>query len=169
MTILITGGTKGIGFAIAEHLAARGEPLVLGYHSDEAAASDAVERLAALGAKAVAVRADVGQIADVARLVEVCTALGGGPLHIVHSAASIYPTPLLLADLGAFTRAIQTNGLSLLYLVQTALPLKPWDGGAARVTWSDGVHTLTWNPGVQLTWVDGPIHRMCARSGGHRH
>ena len=50
-----------------------------------------------------------------------------------------------------------------------ALPLKPWDGGAARITWSDGVHTLTWNPGVQLMWMDGAVHRMCGRSGGHRH
>jgi len=50
-----------------------------------------------------------------------------------------------------------------------ALPLKPWDGGEARITWSDGVHTLTWNPGVQLMWMDGAVHRTCGRSGGHRH
>ena len=144
MTVLISGGTKGIGLAIAEHLAGRGEPLVLGYHSDEAAASDAVEWLSALGAKAVAVRADVGEIADVARLVEVCTALGGGPLHIVHSAASIYPTPLLQADLGAFTRAIQTNGLSLLYLVQTALPLLDRGSSIVFIT-SAGARTVLAN------------------------
>jgi NAD(P)-dependent dehydrogenase (short-subunit alcohol dehydrogenase family) len=35
----------------------------------------------------------------------------------------IYPTSLLDADLKKFTRAIQTNGLALLYLVRAALPL----------------------------------------------
>ena len=34
----------------------------------------------------------------------------------------IYPTTLLDADMGRFTQAIHTNGLSLLYLVREALP-----------------------------------------------
>ena len=122
MTLLISGGTKGIGLAIAEHLAARGEPMVLGYHRDDGAAAQAVARLAARGARATAVRADVGDVQGAGVLVAACEGLAAGPLHIVHSAAMIYPTALLEADLGTFTQAIQTNGLSLLYLVQQALP-----------------------------------------------
>lgn len=48
---------------------------------------------------------------------------GDGPVHIVHSAAMIYPTNLLNADLTRFTSAMTVNGLSLLYLVQSALPV----------------------------------------------
>ena len=132
MTIVVTGGTKGIGLAIAARLARQGEPMVLAYHRDEAAAEVAKTRIAATGAKAVAIRADVGSIDDCASLMAQVPALEGeGTLHLVHSAAMIYPTTLLGADLETFTQAVQTNGLSLLYLVQKALPLL--ERGAAAV------------------------------------
>jgi NAD(P)-dependent dehydrogenase (short-subunit alcohol dehydrogenase family) len=128
MTILITGGTKGIGLAIAERLARPGETLALAYRSDAAAAAAAKDRIAAKGAAVHAFRTDVGDIAAAAALIDEVAKLGStnvdsGPLHIVHSAAMIYPTSLLRADLARFTGAIHTNGLSLLYLVQPALPL----------------------------------------------
>jgi NAD(P)-dependent dehydrogenase (short-subunit alcohol dehydrogenase family) len=66
------------------------------------------------------VRADVGEIEGCARLVAAAAEAGSGPLHIVHAAAAIYPTALMDADLARFTAAIQTNGLSLLYLVRQA-------------------------------------------------
>lgn len=123
MTILITGGTKGIGLAIAERLAKPGETLALAYHSDAAAAEAAKGRIAAKGAAVQTIRTDVGDIAAAAGLMAEVATLGQGPLHIVHSAATIYPTSLLRADLARFTAAIHANGLSLLYLVQPALPL----------------------------------------------
>ena len=123
MTILITGGTKGIGLAIAERLARPGETLALAYRSDATAAAAAKDRVAAKGAAVHAFRTDVGDIAAAAELMGEVAKLGPGPLHIVHSAATIYPTSLLRADLTRFTAAIHANGLSLLYLVQPALPM----------------------------------------------
>ena len=124
MTILVTGGTKGIGLAIALRLAKPGETMAVAYHSDEAAAADAQAQIARTGAHAIAIRADVGTIDGCAALIGRVGTLDGGPLlQLIHSAAMIYPTTLLDADLALFTRAVQTNGLSLLYLVQKALPL----------------------------------------------
>ena len=121
MTILVTGGTKGIGLAIARRLAQPARRLVLAYLSDEQAAAAAKAQLELSGAKIETVPADVGALADVRRLIELI-APDDEPLHIVHSAAMIYPTTLLGADLNRFEAAMRTNGLSLLYLVQTALP-----------------------------------------------
>ncbi len=122
MTILVTGGTKGIGLAIAKRLARPGRRLLLAYRSDDAAAALAMTALEPSGARVETVRADVGALADVRRLME-RVAPGDEPLHIVHSAAMIYPTTLLDADLDRFEAAMRTNGLSLLYLVHSALPV----------------------------------------------
>jgi NAD(P)-dependent dehydrogenase (short-subunit alcohol dehydrogenase family) len=141
MTTIITGGTKGIGLAIAERLARPGEALVLGYLADEAAAAAAKARLAPSGATVTTVRADVGEIEGAAALMAAAARVAdGGPVHIVHSAAMIYPTSLLGADLAKFTQAIQTNGLALLYLVRAALPLLG-PGGSVVLISSAGART----------------------------
>lgn len=123
MTILITGGTKGIGFAIAERLSRPGERLVLAYLSDDAAAAEARRRCEARGAHVTVLRGDVSTVEGCEGLMREIERLGGGLQHIVHSAAMVYPTGMLDADLAKFTRAMQANGLSLFYLVRTAMPM----------------------------------------------
>ena len=44
-TAFVSGGTKGIGFAIAERLAQRGANVVINYFRSRAAANEAVEKL----------------------------------------------------------------------------------------------------------------------------
>ena len=116
MSVLVTGGTKGIGLAIARRLAATYPKLVLAYHTDEAAAEAAQAELTALGAQVQTIRCDVSSPEGAAALI----AQAGTVTHIVHSAAMIYPTSLLGADLAKFRQAVETNGLSLLYLVHAA-------------------------------------------------
>lgn len=57
-TIIITGGTKGVGRAIAEHLAGLGYTLALTYSSDEEAAAATQQAVAATGAACLLFRAD---------------------------------------------------------------------------------------------------------------
>ena len=60
MTILVTGGSAGIGRAVAEHWAALGHDVVINFHANDAAAEQTAEAVAALGAKPHLVKADVG-------------------------------------------------------------------------------------------------------------
>ena len=123
MSILVTGGTKGIGLAIATRLAKTGEELFLVYRNDEEAAAESKMDLEKSGATVHLLKSDVGSVEEVSTLMDKIDAMGKKLDHIVHSAAMIYPTTLLDADLNKFSKAIETNGLSLLYLVQKALPL----------------------------------------------
>src|SRR5438045_3622618 len=92
MTVLVTGGSKGIGLAIAKRLAPRHGRVVLAYHSDDAAAEHAVAEIAGAGGEAVAIKGDVGTLEGSAALIAEVARQGHGLTHIVHSAAMIYPT-----------------------------------------------------------------------------
>lgn len=120
MTVLVTGGTKGIGLAIAKRLAPAYGRVALAYHSDDVAAEAAVAEVRQAGGEALLVKADVGTQKGASELIAGVERQGHGLTHIVHSAAMIYPTTLLGSDLTKFRQAVETNGLSLLYLVHAA-------------------------------------------------
>jgi 3-oxoacyl-[acyl-carrier protein] reductase len=67
-TAVITGSARGIGKAIALRYAKLGANVVINYTANQAAAGQAVKEVAALGAQAIAVKADISQGADVDRL-----------------------------------------------------------------------------------------------------
>ena len=67
---VVTGGTRGIGRAIAERLAEAGAQLVVNYINDEAAAAQTVDVLRGeYGVGALAIRADVGCLSGAEKLI----------------------------------------------------------------------------------------------------
>ncbi|WP_079031877.1 SDR family oxidoreductase [Streptomyces specialis] len=65
---LVTGGSRGIGRAIAERLGREGAIVAVAYARDDAAAAGVVERIGANGGRAFAIRAELGSHGDAAAL-----------------------------------------------------------------------------------------------------
>lgn len=67
---VITGGSRGIGRAVAERLAIMGANVVVNYVSDQAAAEDVVRTAQGRGADAIAVQGNVADLNDAEQLIE---------------------------------------------------------------------------------------------------
>lgn len=66
--LVVTGGNRGIGAAIARLAGSRGYSVAVNFRANEAAARSVVEEIRSSGGAAVAIRADVSSEADIARL-----------------------------------------------------------------------------------------------------
>jgi 3-oxoacyl-[acyl-carrier protein] reductase len=64
-TVLITGGTRGIGLALGKAFAQKGWPVEACYHQDEASASSALKELQSLNPSCRITRCDVGKASEV--------------------------------------------------------------------------------------------------------
>ena len=118
---VVTGASKGIGAAIAEHLAAAGAAVVVNYASSRAGAEAVVNRIRQTGGKAVAVQADVSKLDDVRRLFAE-TKKTFDKLDILVNNAGIYEfAPLEAISAEHFHKQFDLNVLGLLLTTQEAV------------------------------------------------
>ena len=108
--LLVTGGSRGIGAAVARLAASRGYAVCVNYRSRQDAADAVVAAIVASGGRAVAVQADVAVEPDVVRLFEACDrALG--PVTALVNNAGILETQMRVEamDAARITRILATN------------------------------------------------------------
>ncbi|XQM26754.1 SDR family oxidoreductase [Burkholderia gladioli] len=118
---IVTGGSRGIGRAIATRLAADGFAVVVNYAGNAAAAQETVGAIVEAGGTAIAVQGDVASEADVARLFDTTVERFGSVNVVVNSAGVMSMAAIDTEQLEAFDRTIATNLRgSFLVLAQAA-------------------------------------------------
>ena len=138
---VVTGASKGIGAAIARHLAAEGAAVIVNYASSKTGADKVVAEIVSAGGKAVAVQADVAKKADIDRLFAE-TKKAFGRLDILVNNAGIYEfSPLEGITEEHFHKQFNLNVLGLILASQAALGLFDSAGGSI-VNLSSIVSTL---------------------------
>lgn len=127
-TALVTGGSRGIGAAVARRLAADGANVVLTYIGSEVDAQSVVDEIANAGGVASAVYADASRPGDGAAAVNEAVARHGGLDIVVNNAGVMLTRHLDDTDEAAFNTTFDVNVRGPLELVRAAAA-EMGDGG----------------------------------------
>lgn len=158
---VVTGASKGIGAAIAKHLAAEGAFVVVNYASSKTGADKVVAEIMGAGGKAVAVQGDVAKKADIDRLF-IETKRVFGKLDILVNNAGIYEfAPLEQINEEHFHKQFNLNVLGLLLTTQEALKYFSSEGGNV-INISSLVSTLAPANGSVYSATKGAVDTITA-------
>ena len=119
---LITGSDGGIGFAIADALAAQGCNVVLNGPSQSAATDSLRERIAARGVRCAYVAADVGQPAEIERLFAAAVQTAGEVDILVNNAVVRHFHPIEAFPVAEWDRALAVNVSAVFHATRLAVP-----------------------------------------------
>jgi 3-oxoacyl-[acyl-carrier protein] reductase len=136
-TAIITGASRGIGKAVAERLARDGFAVVINYANNATEADATVAEIKADGGQAIAVKADVGNAAEVEQMFDQ-TVKAFGTVDVVVNNSGIMPLSAIgKGDVALFDRVIQTNLRgTFLVMAQAAQRLA---GGGRIIAFSSSV------------------------------
>jgi len=145
-TALVTGGSRGIGRAMAMSLARDGHRVAVNYASNESAAAEVVSLIADAGGEAMAIRADVADETAVTDMFAAVNERFGPPLVLVNNAGVTRDQLLLRMGAEVFDEVIATNLRSVFLCTKAAMR------GMLRAKWGRiisiaSVAGLVGNPG----------------------
>lgn len=118
---LVTGGSRGLGRAIAVTLAAGGHRVAVNYTSNKQAADEVVAAIEELGTQAIAVQANVGREEEVSRLFAAVEETFGPPQVLVNNAGITRDQLVLRMSTDDFDTVVETNLRSAFLCTKTAL------------------------------------------------
>ena len=168
-TAIVTGASGGIGRAVAVRLARDGFAVVVNYAGNAARAEEIVAEIKAAGGQAIAVQADVTNVADVGRLFQ--EALGTfDRVDVVVNSAGIMPLqPIAEGDLEVFDRVIATNLRGAFVVLQQAA--RHVSAGGRIIAFSSSVIARsfpTYGPYIaSKAGVEGLVHVLANELRGH--
>jgi 3-oxoacyl-[acyl-carrier protein] reductase len=142
----VTGGSRGIGAAIAKRLAADGASVAITYAKDASAASTVVKAIERNGGKAIAIQADAANVEAVKAAVEKAVATFGRLDILVNNAGTAIPKTFEEATLEEMDRVLDINVRGVFAVTQVAL--KHMKSGARIIMIGSAVGERVLVPGL---------------------
>jgi 3-oxoacyl-[acyl-carrier protein] reductase len=143
---LVTGGSRGIGAAIAKRLAADGASVAITYTKGGDAAASVVKAIEAAGGKAIAIQADAANPGAVTAAVEKTVATFGGLDVLVNNAGTAIPKPFEQTTLEEIDSMFNLNVRGVFVATQEAL--KHMKTGGRIITIGSCVGERMMTPGL---------------------
>ncbi|NTV36041.1 MAG: enoyl-[acyl-carrier-protein] reductase FabL [Anaerolineaceae bacterium] len=131
---LVTGSSRGIGSAIAVHLAQLGADIIVHYVRNVKPAEETAARIQSLGRKAFIIRANLSKVEEVQRLFAGIETEFGGLDIFINNAASGFNRPGMEQKETGWDYTMNTNARALLFAAQQAVPLMEKRGGGKIIS-----------------------------------
>jgi len=142
---LITGGSRGIGRAIALRLAEEGADVAIVFVKDETSANKTVEEIKELGREAIAVKGDVSDPAELKNIFKEVKGKFSRLDFFISNAVSGVIGPATRIGRFGWDRAMNTNARAFMLGVQQAVKLFPENGG--KIVAISSIGSITCLPG----------------------
>jgi NAD(P)-dependent dehydrogenase (short-subunit alcohol dehydrogenase family) len=126
---IVTGGSQGIGEAIAVRYAAEGARVAVVYHANDAAAAAVVKRIAAAAGEARAVRSDCSKVPDIERMAAEVIKHFGTIDILVNNAGVFRTVPIAETTEAIWDEQLDLNLRGAFFCVKAVLPEFQRNGG----------------------------------------